>query len=686
VLRGLLILALLVPSLAADAQKQLATEKSRYYSNHADSTIQWQVWNDAALAKAKKEGKLVFVAMGIVARDEIRVMHAEVFHSGVAEVLNQSYVPLLLDRNERPDVAAALDAMLGVSNLILTPDLHPVAGFEEPKHDSAKALLAATAERWKNDRPAVLAEAALNYEKARAAAERITPQAVKAETLDRVTEAIGESYDAKRGGFGGAPKYPRPMTLSYLFAFARAMNHEPVRGIAVSTLKTMSTTPVHDQLGGGFHRGTVDADWRMPMFEKMLYDQALLAIAYTEGWQLTRDEEMASMAKSILFYVTRDLMQNGTAFDASQDAYSYIPNKGAEFARGAFYLWEREEIGRIFKPQADLVFRLYGMTAGGNVSDTIPHFKGKNLLWLREKELLKEHNAALVPILMKLLQSRQGRPAPFRDVNVLSGWNGLAISAFARVGATFDDPKSIATAKSVAQSILGRLWNPKTKTLYRANKVEATAQDYALLIQGLLDLFEATYELKWYEQAMTLQQRQDELFWNDAAGRYGERADLPAALRGLATQVDVDVPAANSVAAMNLLRLANLTGAAGWRQRADVIFHSFGTRLATDGARLPSLATAYAASLTRAKQVVVIPGKSSEEADALLRAAHQTYIPLRTIVLLPQKGAVRERMLALLPFTKELAADPEKATVYVCSMGTCERPTPTADELVKLLK
>jgi hypothetical protein len=420
----------------------------------------------------------------------------------------------------------------------------------------------------------------------------------------------------------------------------------------------------------------------------MLYDQALMSIAFLDAWKLTRDDRLGNIGRAALEYSLRDLRDDGGAFWSAQDAYNYIPAGGKpELANGAFYVWDREEIRHIFGAKADLVFRLYGMREGGNVARGVdPVLTGKNLLWSQEQELLTEKHDELVPILSKILKWRQGRPAPFRDDKVLAGWNGLMISALARTGATFDEDSYLSAATKAANVVIATLWNAKTKTLSRAKNVPATVEDYAPLVQGLLDLYEATYEIKWYELATALQARQDALFWDAKLGRYASGSSLPTALRGLAIENDVDTPGPNGIAAMNLMRIATFTGQPEWRERAQMIFRAFGARLVSDGASLTQLASAFTASLATPRQIVVIPGKSTEQTEALLRAIHETYIPMRAVIRLPAKSPARDRVIAMFPALKDLQADPEQATVYVCANGKCERPTPERDAMLKLLQ
>ena len=486
-------------------------------------------------------------------------------------------------------------------------------------------------------------------------------------TLDAVVDDVAKTYDATNGGFGPAPKTVQPMTISFLLRYADRTKNDAVRAVAVDTLKKLARLPVRDQLGGGFHRATRDAAWQQPYFEKMLSDQALIALSYLEAWQITRDEELASNARSTLDYVVRDLALRGV-FDASQDAHSLIPGQGPEFVNATFYLWDKNEIIRLIGPEAAAkVFRIYGMTRDAD-----------NLPVLADPDYLRQVAEEMKPHLAKMLDVRQKRPQPFREFSAMAGLNGLAISALARAGAAFGNEEYVKRAAAAARAVTTKLWIAQKKTLYRSDAatapvVDALAEDYALLVQGLLDLFESTYDPRWLELAKALQQRQDELFWDPSAGRYATGTSVPEAFRGLLTESDVETPGVNSVAARNLLRLATLTGNTTWGARPAMIFQSFGGRLRTTGAQLPHLAGAFADSFATPSIVVVTGDVRKKDTHDLLRSIHERWEPMRAVVFLPHKGPDRVRMTQALPFTAALQPDPEMPIAYVCSGGECRR-------------
>lgn len=670
-LRRFLLIALLV-SFAASAQAS-----SRYVTDRQGAPVQWREWGSAALAEAKKQNRPIFLSIGYAASYEAYKMHREAFINGeIAEALNAYFIPVLLDRIEHPEIAAAYEtiarSMNGSTgwpiNLILTPALEPFDGGGVLSPSELSRMLVINANRWADARDAAIADARATVEKARALGERHAPAPVDATTIEAVVDEVAASYDADHGGFAGVPRRPHPMTVSFLLRYAARAKHEPIRGTAIATLRKLAATPLRDQLGGGFHRAARDREWQQPYFEKMLPDQALLAIAYLEAWQITRDPELEHVARTTLEYVLRDLRPSAGAFDAAQDAHNLVPDQGPEFKNGAFYRWTKDEIVHLVgRENGGKIAALYGIEDG---SVALPVPQASDVVTLARGELAAP--------LAKLLEVRQRRPAPFRERMGVAGWNGLMISALARAGAAFDERAYLDAANAAAVVVTSKLWSGPKKTLYRVDastrpRGEAVSEDYALLVQGLIDLFEAGHDVKWLALAMTLQKRQDELFWDERTGRYATGTSVPKNLSGLLAEIDGEVPAVNSVAALNLLRLAALTGNETWRTRPAMIFESFGGRLRTRGSELVQLAAAYEDSLLTPRIVVVTGEPWKEETRAAVGAARAGFAPMRFVILVPPKGAARERVTNVLPFIRALAPDPERPVTYDCANGECVR-------------
>ena len=641
VLRILLILLCAMPAFGA----------GRFFTDREGAPVRWEQWGSRAFERAVKEKRPIFLEVGFHASWECYRMHREAFLNGEnAEALNAYFVPVLLDRIEYPEAAeqyeAAAKAMSGVEgwpvHLVLNAKLEPLAAAGFMKSDELNRFLVQQANVWASG----------------GAAPFRAPGGLKPAApldIEAVVDAVAKSYDTANGGFGGAPKRPRPMTLTFLLRYAARTRHEGIRGVAIETMRKMAIAPVRDQLGGGFHRATHDAAWQDPYFEKMLADQALLALAYLEAWQAVHDEELAYVARTTLDFLVRDMRDERGLFDSSQAAYNFVPMQGPELMNGNFYRWKKEEVVHLLGGEAaGKVFLIYGMKDGV-----------MNLPALTEWRFLNETHDELAAPMAKLLDVRQKRPEPPRDFTPVAGLNGLAISALARGGAVFNEKVYLDAATAAALAVSTTHWNAKTKTLLRTPGVEALSEDYAFLVQGLLDLFDATFDVRWLELAVTLQQRHDALFWDASAGAYS---------KGTFRETDDETPAASSVAVLNLLRLAALTGNETWRTRPATIFEAFGGRLRAAGAEHAQMAAAWELAQLAPKLVVVSGAPRSRATVELLQSYAQKPEPMRALIFLPEKGALRERVVRALPWSAPLVAGEEGAPItYVCVNGECKR-------------
>lgn len=650
-LRNLLALALSV-CLAGPA---LAQSASRLVRDQATSKVAWKTWGPAAIELARKGSRPLFVSVGFASSWDTFVMHRDAFNTAdVADSLNGYFVPVLVDRFEHPEVAEAFDTLqmsMGgklthPSNFVVTAALEPIAVAGVLTHDELRTFVATNASRWANERDAAVAEGRTNLVKAHLLGEQRAPGDADASTLAAAMDSVARGFD---------PNAPRPMALSFALRHAAATENKQVRAVALEALRKLARSPLRDQFGGGFHR-------TLGEYDKLLVDQALYALVYLEAWQQMREPEFEHVVRTTLDYVIRDLHSTRGAFDASQDAYGLVPAGQPVFVEGAFYLWSKDEIVRLLgHDTARTIFRVFGM-AGDTGNLPVP------------VEPVPEE---LKPALAKLLEQRQKRPEPFREFSHFAGWNGLMISALARAGAALGEQRYVDEALAAARTVTTKLWNAKTKTLHRSDAatapvVDAAAEDYAMLVQGLIDLFEASHDLRWLDLAKTIQQRQDELFWNASTGRYTTGGSAPEQFRGLLVENDDVVPSVNAVSAANLLRLAMLTGNETWRARPAMIFQSFGGRLRNAGAQLPQLASALSMSLTAPKVVIVTGKPRRREAFEVLRSIHERWEPLRVVVFVPDKGVERNRVTAALPFAA-LPPDPELPLTYVCEKGECRR-------------
>lgn len=624
---------------------------SRYYGDREGAPVRWERWGATAFNRAVREKRPLFVAVGFHASWECYRMHREAFLNGEnVEALNAYFIPVLLDRIEHPEIAeqyeAVAKAMSGATgwpvHLVLTPKLEPFASAGDLKTDELNRFLVQQANVWAEGK-------AVGFRMPEA------PRPAAPLDVETVIDAVAKAYDATNGGFGDAPKRPRPMTISFLLHYAARMKHEGIRGVALDTLRKMALAPVRDQMGGGFHRATHDAAWRQPYYEKMLADQALLAIAYLEAWQATNDPELLYVARTTLDYALRDLRDDRGLFDSSQAAYNFVPVQGPELLNGNFYRWQKAEITHLLGGEtAQKIFLVYDMKDGV-----------ANLPALSEWRFLEETHDELAPPLAKLLDVRQKRPEPPRDFTAVTAYSGLMISALARTGAALGEKVYLDGAVRAATALTTAHWNAKTKMLIRAQGVDALSEDYSMLVQGLLDLFDATYDVRWLELAITLQQQQDARFWDAGAGAYS---------KGTFRETDDETPAASSVAVLNLLRLAALTGNETWRIRPATIFQAFGGRMRANGADHAAMASAFELSQIAPRIVVVTGAPRRKETVETLQAYAQKPEPMRALIFLPEKGTARDRVVRSLPWTAALTAGEEGAPVtYLCAAGECRR-------------
>jgi uncharacterized protein YyaL (SSP411 family) len=662
-LRTIAVLVVLSLSLGAAAQQ------SAYIRGHASNPVKWQQWGEAAFEKARKEEKPIFLSIGYASCHWCHVMERESFlNEAVAATLNKHFVPVLVDREEHPEVDATyiafLESMTGSAgwpaNLVLTPSLEPIVGGSYMKPEALTRLLDVITDRWSGDRKALLDSSKQLVEMARALAATPAPADLDAKVLESVANELAATYDAPNGGWGAAPKFPRALTISYLLRYAHRTGNVEARKNALDTLRRLAASALHDQLGGGFHRYSVDDAFRVPHFEKMLYDQALLATAFTEAWQVSKDAAFERTARATLDWVLRDLSAPGTS------AFASALDSDTNHEEGAYYLWSKAELRRILGDDAETAFRRYGISADED-----------NVLYIADPSAKVATE--------KLLAARAKRTAPLRDDKVLVSWNALAISALAKAGAAFDEPRYLDAATRAAQFLTTKLWDgKKLQRRYTEGHagIDALPEDYAFLVQGLLDLFEATQDVQWLELASSLQQQQDKLFWDAAANRYAGGTSVPSVLRGVATESELALPAPNSVAAMNLLRLGELTDSAPMRTRANAIFRTYADRL---DAQLPAMASALDFAFSTPKQIVIAGDPASEQTRALLRIVHERFVPNRVLVV-TGAGKARERLARFMPIVKEMGPIGGRATAFICEHYVCKLPTSNPEKVALLLE
>jgi uncharacterized protein YyaL (SSP411 family) len=707
---------------------RLAKEKSPYLLQHQHNPVDWYPWGPAAFEKARKENKPIFLSVGYSTCHWCHVMAHESFENDeIAKVLNEHFVPVKVDREERPDVDKVYMTFVQAStggggwpmSVWLTPDLKPfVGGTYFPPQDRGgrrgfKTVLLQIAKGWKEDHDNIikagddvakqLAEFAAGGPPSQT---ELSAQAVLASGQEQLTRR----FDDEQGGFGDAPKFPQPSMIHFLLRMAlkkgegdkaelAARNAAQARKMALFTLEKMAAGGIHDHLGGGFHRYSVDTYWHIPHFEKMLYDQAQLSRAYTDAFALTRDARWERVARDVFDYVLRDLTSKEGGFYSAEDADSILEHGKPEHGEGAFYVWTKAEIEAALGEAAPIFNRVYGVEAEGNApmgSDPLGELKGKNTLIRRmtsadAAKFFKKDEAEIERTLADarktLFERRAKRPRPHLDDKIITGWNGLMISAFARAAQVFDEPRYLTAAQASARFIKAQLW--KDGALIRSHRHEPSgvpgfADDYAALIAGLLDLYEADFDSAHLEWALQLQAKMDALFYDKAHGGYFQTAPAQGDIL-FRSKEDYDgaEPAPGSLAAGNLLRLAQLTDSAELRERAEKTIRSTGDKLDKLPSALTQLLCAVDFSLAKPRQIVIAGKPGADDTRALLREVHAVFAP-NQVVLLADGAAGQEwlgKKIEVIRTMKPLAG---KAAVYVCENYTCQQPVSDPAELRKM--
>jgi uncharacterized protein len=725
---------------------RLEREKSPYLLQHADNPVDWWPWGEEAFAKARTENKPIFLSIGYSTCHWCHVMAHESFENAeVAAVMNREFVNIKVDREERPDVDRVymtfVQATTGSGgwpmSVWLTPELKPfVGGTYFPPEDrwgqpGFAKVLERIASAWRQKREKISEQgnqiiAALEQSAGAAVAD--PGQRLAAKTLDAAYQQIARSYDAHEGGFGVAPKFPRPVTLNFLTRmYARNPKSDSGKHaleMNLFTLRKMAAGGMHDHLGGGFHRYSVDAYWHVPHFEKMLYDQAQLAVAYLEAFQITRDPLFEAVARDTLDYVRRDMTAKDGGFFSAEDADSEIPVAAVydrriadrekadgvkrpplqerKKAEGAFYIWDKKEIDATLGASADIFNFHYAAKAEGNVpagGDPHGEFTGKNILIeLGSVAATAKHfsksETEVRDILAKarttLFELRAKRPRPHLDDKIITAWNGLMISAFARAAQVLDDPDYLETAIRAATFLSKELYDGSRKVLFRnyregRSAVEGFADDYAFYIQGLLDLYEASFDVGWLRFAIELQEIQDQLFFDSERGGYfsGSGND-PSILLRLKEDNDSAEPAASSVSALNLLRLAQIRNDARFYERAEKTIDAFAPQIGHFASAMPQMLVALDLTLSDPRQIVIAGDRESDETRALIAEMNRHFVPNK-VLLLADGGEGQRYLEEKLEALRGMKSIDGKAAAYVCENFTCKAPVTDAKALGGLL-
>jgi len=694
---------------------RLAQEQSPYLLQHANNPVNWRPWGEEAFEEARRLDRPIFLSIGYSTCHWCHVMAHESFESeDVARILNDDFVSIKLDREERPDVDRVymtfVQATTGSGgwpmSVWLTPDLKPFYGgtYFPPDARWGKPgfpdILREIVRVWRVER-AKVQESAVNLTE-QIKDMRAAPSGDLVPGPDALTEGVAQfaqMFDKERGGFGDAPKFPRPSELLFLLReTARTGDFTPALMVA-RTLQAMAFGGMRDHIGGGFHRYSVDGDWRVPHFEKMLYDQAQIALACLEIHQLAGDVFFADIAEDTLQYVRREMTSADGGFYSAEDADSIPPEavEGHEGGaghdtpmEGAFYLWKEEEIDRLLGDDAPLFKLRFGIAPKGNAPhDPQGEFTGKNILYIaksiddaaqqvgRKREEVED---ALGRARLTLFEARLKRPRPYLDDKILTAWNGLMLAAFSRAARVLPlgtREKYLESAVRSAEFLQAKMWDESRAVLRRRFRdgeagIDGYAEDYAYVIFGLLELFQAVGDVRWLEWARGLQRRMNDLFWDDQQGGwFNTTGQDPSVILRLKEDYDGAEPAPSSISVLNLLTFSHLVDDPDLHRKVERTLKMFGNRLGHLARAVPMMMAALSSYHAERHEVIIVGSRATS--GTLMQEVTSKYLPF-TLVIPVEPGRVQDELARVLPWIGAMSQRDGRPTAYVCRDFTCGEP------------
>lgn len=689
---------------------KLINEKSPYLLQHAYNPVDWYPWGQEAFDKAIGENKPIFLSIGYSTCHWCHVMERESFEDQeIAELLNQHYVAIKVDREERPDIdhlyMGFCQALTGSGGwpltILMTPEKQPFfAGTYFPKHSrygraGLLTLLSQNAEIWQENEDILRHNAAEIVDLITSHQKTPELQLVSSngkrpisdfnswasKVVDTAYEILAKNFDPHNGGFGQAPKFPSPHSLTFLLRYAKDHPQSNAELMVRRTLYRMGQGGIYDHIGFGFARYSTDQHWLVPHFEKMLYDNAMLAIAYLESYQSLKDPVFAQKADEIFTYILRDMTSPEGGFYSAEDADS-------EGVEGKYYVWTPEEILEILgAEEAALFCEVFNITSQGNFEGkSIPHLLYSDLSQIADKhhmsrETLKDR---LEKSRQKLWEVREKRIHPHKDDKILTSWNGLMIAALAKGGQILGNKKYIDAAEKAVHFIQQNLFL-KNRLIARFRDGNAAhlgyLDDYAFYIWGLLELYTATGKGDYLQTALTLQSQQETLFKDEEDGGYFlTGSDAEELLIRPKEIYDGAIPSGNSVSALNLLRLARITGNADWEQCAEQQLESFRSTLSTYPAGYSAFLHAVQFALQPSTELLFVGPLSHSDLGSMKATVFNEFLPYSTLLYRDEK------LENLLPWVKDYPFDSHKVSVYLCQDFACQSPVESSNELAHLLK
>ena len=695
--------------MSVKASNRLRHEKSPYLLQHAGNPVDWYPWSDEAFEKAKVKDKPIFLSIGYSTCHWCHVMEHESFEDGeIAELMNEAFVSIKVDREERPDIDSvymkACQVLTGSGGwpltIIMTPDKQPFfAATYIPKetrynHIGLLELIPRVSEVWSTRREEALSSAGQITAALQNATQETRGQELNEAILHITFKQLAQRFDRENGGFDGAPKFPTPHNLLFLLRYHKRTKNQQAIDMVEKTLQAMRRGGIYDHLGFGFHRYSTDARWLVPHFEKMLYDQALLATAYIEAYQATGNEEYEKTAREIFTYVLRDMTSPEGGFYSAEDADS-------EGEEGRYYLWTVDEIEKsLSDKEAKLAKKVFHLYQEGNFLDErTGENNSRNILYTSAspEELCRDQGKSetelveyLDNIRNKLFAAREKRTRPYKDDKILTDWTGLMIAALAKGAQVFEEPEYSRAASRAAGFVLDNMLTSEGRLLHRYRDNEAAIMagidDYAFFIHGLIELYEATFEAEYLKTAIQLCEDSLRHFWDELNGGFYDSADDSEALLVRGKEIyDGAIPSGNSIAMLNLLRLGRITGRSDFEAKADAIGMVFSGTISQSPSGYTQFMAALDFSTGPTYEIVISGRQQAADTGRMLDAVRRPYIPNKVIIV---RDASEEDsiIVEIAPWITNHTAKTGEATAYVCINQSCKLPTDDIDTMLDLLE
>jgi len=687
---------------------KLRHEKSPYLLQHASNPVDWYPWSDEAFEKAKAENKPIFLSIGYSTCHWCHVMEHESFEDEeTARLINETFVAIKVDREERPDIdsvyMSVCQMMTGGGGwpltIIMTPDKQPFfAATYIPKETRSDRiglleLIPRVSEVWSTRREEALNSASQITASLQNLTKDTHGQVLNEASLHVTFRQLAQHFDNENGGFDGAPKFPTPHNLLFLLRYHKRTNNRKALDMVEKTLRAMRRGGIYDHTGFGFHRYSTDARWLVPHFEKMLYDQALLAMVYIEAFLATGREEYGQTAREIFTYVLRDMTAPEGGFYSAEDADS-------EGEEGKFYLWTIDEIRTVLSAEETrLAEKVFNLNKDGNFPDEITgENNARNILYTSappNKSARKpgQHEAEILEsiehIRNKLFAVREKRTRPHKDDKILTDWNGLMIAALAKGAQVFKEAEYTNAAGRAAGFILDNMRTSEGRLLHRYRDNEAAIaagiDDYEFFIHGLIELYEATFEVDYLKTAIRLCEDSLEHFWDEENGGFYHTADDSEVLLVRSKEIyDGAIPSGNSIAMLNLLRLGRITGRSDFEEKAGSIGRAFSGTIGQSPSAYTQFMSAVDFSIGPSYEVIIAGSLQAADTGRMLDAVRTLYIPNKVLIA----GLIREKDSAIAeiaPYITNYPSINDKATAYICINHSCRLPTTDIDTMLGLL-